>query len=159
MTRDLAAEARAVIDGTRYAVLGTADADGNPWTTPVYVSHDGYAAFYWVSSPAARHSVNIAVRPQVSAVVFDSQVPVGGAEAVYVSGTAAQVLDDELERCAPIFQSRDGFTDFGADQLRADDAPLRLYRLVADEHFLLVRGSDPLTPQEIDGRVPVDPRR
>ena len=44
----------------------------------------GYDALFWVSSPQARHSRNLAARPQVSIVVFDSQVPVGSAAAVYM---------------------------------------------------------------------------
>ncbi len=71
-----------------------------------------------MSSPTARHSENIAVRPEVSIVVFDSTVPIGGAEAVYMSGSAALVPDDELERCSVIFRSRDSFDGFGADELR-----------------------------------------
>jgi nitroimidazol reductase NimA-like FMN-containing flavoprotein (pyridoxamine 5'-phosphate oxidase superfamily) len=47
---DLGAVARAIIDGNRYMVLGTADADGRPWVTPVYYAPSGYAELYWVSS-------------------------------------------------------------------------------------------------------------
>jgi nitroimidazol reductase NimA-like FMN-containing flavoprotein (pyridoxamine 5'-phosphate oxidase superfamily) len=31
--------ARDVIDANQYLVLGTADPDGRPWTTPVYFAH------------------------------------------------------------------------------------------------------------------------
>ncbi len=155
--RDLGAEARAVVDRTRYMVIGTADASGTPWTTPVYFSHEDYADFYWVSSPVARHSENIAVRPEVSIVVFDSTVPIGGAEAVYMSGAAALVPDGELERCSMIFRTRDSFERFGPDELRGPGS-LRLYRASVAEHHLLIRGSDPLHPSDVDARLAVDPR-
>ena len=53
---DLAAVARGIIDGNRYMVLGTSDADGRPWVSPVYYATSGYAELYWVSSPEANHS-------------------------------------------------------------------------------------------------------
>jgi nitroimidazol reductase NimA-like FMN-containing flavoprotein (pyridoxamine 5'-phosphate oxidase superfamily) len=69
--------ARAVIDANLYMVLGTAGEDGRPWVTPVYYSAGGYTDFYWVSRPEAVHSRNIAARPQVSIVIFNSQTPIG----------------------------------------------------------------------------------
>ena len=69
--------ARAIIDGNRYMVLGTADEGGRPWVSPVYYALSGYSQLYWVSSPEARHSRNLAAHPDLSIVVFDSQAPVG----------------------------------------------------------------------------------
>ena len=70
-------------------MLGTADEDGQPWVTPVWFAREGYDELYWVSEPRPRHSRNIAVRPQMSIVVFDSQVPVGSAAAVYMQAVGA----------------------------------------------------------------------
>ena len=44
---DVDAHARALIDANLYVTLGTADADGVPWVSPVYFATDGYAEFYW----------------------------------------------------------------------------------------------------------------
>jgi pyridoxine/pyridoxamine 5'-phosphate oxidase len=157
VSRDLAVETREIIDANRYMTMATADASGIPWVTPVYFTPDGYRDFYWVSSPTSRHSENIAARPEVSIVVFNSQIPIGGAEAVYVSAVAGLVPDAELERCAEIFCSRDPqVTGFGVADLQGS-APLRLYRASVLEHSLLIRGRDPLHPSEVDARVPVDP--
>jgi hypothetical protein len=41
----------------------------------VYFATADYAEFYWVSARDAAHSRNIAQRPQMSLVIFDSQVP------------------------------------------------------------------------------------
>jgi hypothetical protein len=73
----LGAAARAIIDSNFYMTLGTADEEGRPWVSPVYYAAEGYAKFYWVSSPEATHSRNLAVRPEVSVVIFDSRTPVG----------------------------------------------------------------------------------
>lgn len=159
ISRDLAAEARAIIDANRYMTIGTADASGTPWATPVYFAPDAYRDFYWLSSPTSRHSQNIAVRPEVGLVMFDSQAPIGGAEAVYVRAVAQRVSDDELARCAEIFCSRDPqVRGYGVAEL-GGAKPLRLYRARAIEHSLLIRGRDPLHPSETDTRVPVDPTR
>ena len=69
--------------------LGTADEHGHPWVTPVWFAPADDHELFWVSSPQARHSRNLAARPQVSIVVFDSQVPVGSAAAVYMPAVAA----------------------------------------------------------------------
>src|SRR5215211_3043194 len=75
--RDPATVAREIIDANRYMTLATADGDGRPWASPVWYAHQGYTDLYWVSRPEARHSRNLAVRPEVGIVIFDSTVPVG----------------------------------------------------------------------------------
>jgi hypothetical protein len=58
-----------------------------------------------MSSPDVRHSVNVAARPEVSIVVFDSRAPIGagGETAVYISATARQVPVDELDRWLTVY--------------------------------------------------------
>lgn len=59
------------------------------------------ARYTWVSSPDAHHSRNLAERPEVQIVIFDSAAPVGRGEAVYLRGVAKQVADTELELVLP----------------------------------------------------------
>ena len=149
--------AKAVIDANKYMTLGTADPDGTPWVTPVYFTPDGYTDFYWTSAPDARHSRNLKERPELSLVIFDSQVPIGGAQAVYVEARAEQVPEDELERCAAVFGSR--FPELSSYATAAMFRPpeeLRLYRARAIEHSVLVRGGDPDFGRGIDSRRPID---
>ena len=84
---------RDIIEASRYLVLATADAAGRPWSTPLYFAHIGFTEFFWVSSPDVTHSRNIAVRPEVGIVVFDSQAAIGAGQGVYVSA-AAELLED-----------------------------------------------------------------
>jgi nitroimidazol reductase NimA-like FMN-containing flavoprotein (pyridoxamine 5'-phosphate oxidase superfamily) len=74
---DLAAFARAIIESNLYMTLGTADDAGRPWVSPVYYAPAGYGEFFWVSSPEAKHSLNLAGRPEVSIVIFDSGASIG----------------------------------------------------------------------------------
>jgi len=80
----LAAYARELIDGNLYMTLGTADADGNPWVTPVFYATADYASFYWVSQTDALHSRNLAIRPRLSIVIFDSTAAPETGRAVYM---------------------------------------------------------------------------
>ena len=76
--------AKAIVDGNSYLTLGTADDAGVPWATPVWYAPASYREYFWVSRPGARHSQNIAVRPEVGIVIFDSTVPIGTGQAVCI---------------------------------------------------------------------------
>jgi Pyridoxamine 5'-phosphate oxidase len=95
--------ARAIIDTSLYLVLATADGTGRPWSSPVYFAPDGYAEFFWVSAAEATHSRNIAARPQIGIVIFDSHAPIGTGQGVYISAVAEQVGGDDLTRGVETF--------------------------------------------------------
>src|SRR3712207_9585187 len=78
--------------------LGTADEDGYPLVSPVYYAPAGYAEFYWVSYPEARHSRNLAVRPRKGIVIFDSRAPIGTGQGVYMSAVAPELAETDLDR-------------------------------------------------------------
>jgi hypothetical protein len=136
---DLGAVARGIIDSNRYMVLGTADETGRPWVSPVYFAAAGYAEFYWVSSPEATHSRNVAARSQLSIVVFDSQVPIGTGQGVYMSAVAEELEGVDLDRGIDIFSRRS--EEHGAREWTLEDvrppALYRLYRATASEHWVL----------------------
>ncbi|MGH3313699.1 MAG: pyridoxamine 5'-phosphate oxidase family protein [Streptomyces sp.] len=147
---DLARTARRIIDANSYMTLGTADADGRPWATPVWFAPDGYTDFIWVSRPGTRHSGNIADRPDVGIVIFDSTVPVGEAEAVYVEALAEQVPEVEVEAAITTFSAASA-ADGGSPWQKSSvlgPAEFRLYRARASAHYLL---------GEKDSRVLIDP--
>ena len=82
------ATAKAIIDANLYMVLGTADEAGRPWVTPVYYAPVDYREFLWVSRPETLHSRNLAAQGQISIVIFDSSVPIGTGQGVYMAATA-----------------------------------------------------------------------
>ena len=137
--RELEALARSIIDANRYMTLGTADEDGLPWVSPVWFASEGYASFLWVSEPEARHSRNIAVRPRLSIVIFDSRQPEGTGQGVYMSAVAEQVTDPQVEDGIAAF-SRRSREQGGVEWTAADARPParhRLYRATAAEQFVL----------------------
>lgn len=140
--------ARSILDAIDYAVLATADAEGRPWASPVFCVHVGYRRLLWVSRPGAVHSRNLAERPELSMVVFDSTVAPYTGQAVYMRGRAALVPDADLDAAVAAF-------DGGADEWsRAEVTPpaeLRLYAAEVEAHHIL----DPDVPT--DTRVAVEP--
>jgi nitroimidazol reductase NimA-like FMN-containing flavoprotein (pyridoxamine 5'-phosphate oxidase superfamily) len=150
---ELDAVARDILDENRYLALGTADEGGRPWVSPVYYAAEGYRAFHWLSSPQSQHSRNVAVRPEVFLAVFDSRVAIGQGQAVYMTATAAELTDEELERGIEIFSRVS--QSHGARAWSLGDArppaALRLYRATVSRHWVLDPDKRP------DQRTTVDP--
>ena len=151
---DLGMIAKAIVDANLYMVLGTADESGQPWATPVYFSHLDYREFYWISSLEVRHSRNIAIRSQVSLVIFDTQVPVGKGQAVYMSAIAEELTGADFDRGLEIYNGRfSNPEEHGVNLIQAADLQLpalyRLYRAIASEHWVLDPADRP------DHRTPV----
>jgi nitroimidazol reductase NimA-like FMN-containing flavoprotein (pyridoxamine 5'-phosphate oxidase superfamily) len=137
-------ELTGIVDANLYLTLATADADGRPWVSPVYFAHEAYREFFWVSRPSRRHSQNVAARPEVAIVVFDSQVPISTGRAVYLAAVAEQLGGDDVERGIAVF-SRRSLSHGGRAWTLADvedSAPFRLYRATATERFVLSASDD-----------------
>jgi hypothetical protein len=150
---ELTRRAHDVIATNKYLTLATLDGDGVPWVSPVFFSPDGGTRFLWASSPDAFHSRNIAASAEVSLVVYDSSVPIGGARAVYVRAEAGVVPDAELEQSATIYSGRlPEQRAFTVDDLRTD---LQLYQAVVRQSWVLVTGRDPDYGTGLDRRVEV----
>jgi nitroimidazol reductase NimA-like FMN-containing flavoprotein (pyridoxamine 5'-phosphate oxidase superfamily) len=138
--------ARGIIEANRYMVLGTADEAGVPWVTPVWYAQSGYRRFIWVSSPDRRHSRNVRASADVSIVIFDSQVAVGSARAVYMSARAEELSGAELERDVAVFDAAGqaaGLTRRWALEDMLAPAPYRLYRAMVSQHWVLDPDSSP----------------
>jgi len=138
--------AQNVIESNRYMVLGTADEAGVPWVTPVWFAQSDYRRFIWVSSPDRRHSRNIRARPELSIVIFDSQVPVGSARAVYMSARAEELSGAGLERDIARFDAASqaqGLSRRWALEDVLAPAPYRLYRATVSQHWVLDPDSSP----------------
>ena len=134
--QDLGALARSIVDTNRFMTLATADESGLPWASPVWYAPADYRELYWVSSPEARHSRNLAQRPQLAIVIFDSHEP-GGWKALYMSAVAEELAD--VDEGIEVFSSRS--VEQGLPVWTRDDvlppARHRLYRATVSEHFVL----------------------
>ena len=145
---DLGTIARTILDTNMYIVLGTADESGQPWVSPVYFACEKYREFYWMSSPEALHSRNLRVRPEVSIVIFDSRIPVGMGQAVYMSAIAEELTESEFDRGLQIYNGRfQNPGEYGVRIIAPEDvgapALYRLYRATARESWILDPASHP----------------
>ena len=142
---DLAAVAKAIIDENIYMALGTADETGLPWVSPVYYASRAYTDFYWVSSPDARHSRNIAVRSRISIVIFDSRAPIGTGQGVYMEAEAAELKGADLETGIAVYSQHSlahGGSVWKTEEVKPP-AQYRLYRATASGHWVLDRAGHP----------------
>jgi Pyridoxamine 5'-phosphate oxidase len=135
---------REIVDNGLYMVLGTADASGVPWVSPVWYAPEGYREFFWVSSPDVEHSRNVAVRPEIGIVVFDSRQEIGTGQAVYMSARADELTGAEQERGMEIFSRRSqeqSARAWALDEVRPPE-PLRLYRATVTEQWMLDKSGE-----------------
>jgi uncharacterized protein YhbP (UPF0306 family) len=154
---ELAQHARRIIDTNKYLTLATVGTDGLPWASPVFFTPDGYSDLYWASAPDTQHSRNLAHRPDVAIVVFDSTVPIGGAQAVYMRALVTMVPDDDLAERAAFYCARVPETRSFLDELLRPSSLFRLYHATVSEHSVLVRGGDPKYGTGADNRIVVHP--
>jgi nitroimidazol reductase NimA-like FMN-containing flavoprotein (pyridoxamine 5'-phosphate oxidase superfamily) len=163
MTDDgLAAHARALIAANLYLVLGTADATGRPWTSPVYFAPLGDREFVWASAADAEHSRHLAERAEVSMVIFDSTVAPYRGRAVYATGEARELSGSDLDRALTVYPRPDGRggTPVTREDMTAPSA-YRLYRATVSQMWVLCPREPgqpcPLHGRAEDHRVRVDP--
>jgi pyridoxine/pyridoxamine 5'-phosphate oxidase len=130
---------RSIVDANAYMTLATADEHGNPWACPVWYATADYREFIWVSAPQRRHSRNVAARPELAIVIFDSHQSPGTSAAVYLAARAEKVSPPELDRCLAIFSTASQAQGLAAwDRSHVEPpARLRLYHATATEHFIL----------------------
>jgi hypothetical protein len=126
-----------IIAANRFMTLATADAGGVPWASPVWFAPDG-DDLLWMSRPDARHSRNLAERPELSIVIFDSSVTPGDAAALYMSATAAE--DETGIEAYAAYSAAQGLPAYTLADVTGD-SEFRLYRAVVRERTQLAPGS------------------
>jgi nitroimidazol reductase NimA-like FMN-containing flavoprotein (pyridoxamine 5'-phosphate oxidase superfamily) len=135
---------REIVDAGKYMVLGTADGSGRPWVSPVWYAHANYREFFWVSGNDVEHSRNIAARPDISIVVFDSSQALGTGQAVYMAATAEQVREGEEEPGMEVFNRwgrEQGGRPWTLDEVRPPSS-IRLYRATVSRHWMLDKSGE-----------------
>jgi pyridoxine/pyridoxamine 5'-phosphate oxidase len=134
-----------LIAGNRYMVLSTADASGRPWVSPVWFAPDGDDGFLWISRPDTRHSLNIAGRPEVAIVIFDSSKHPSERQALYVAAVAGEASDELVETYSSHSVAQ-GLGELTVAEVTPPEGPFRLYRATASEMWML--------EDERDRRIP-----
>ena len=119
--------ARQIFSKIIYATVATADANGRPWNSPVRHVYDNNLNIYWFSDKENQHSQNVRQNGNVFIVIYDSTVPEGDGEGVYIEAKAYEVDDPEEIRHARKIKKgpdMDAPDDFMGDAIR------RVYKAV-----------------------------
>lgn len=119
--------AKEILEKIIYATIATAGNDGKPWNSPVRHVYDSDLNIYWFSDKENQHSRNVRDNEDVFIVIYDSTVPEGDGEGVYIQAKAAELNDPEEIRLARRIKKgvdMDAPDDFMGDAIR------RVYKAV-----------------------------
>ncbi|MBW4462143.1 MAG: pyridoxamine 5'-phosphate oxidase family protein [Nodosilinea sp. WJT8-NPBG4] len=126
---EVIARARQILEGTIYSTLSTSSADGMPWASPLFFTYDSDWNLYWSSAMVAQHSQNLyANQGRAAIAVYSTDREEGKGQGLYLSGTAAEVAAEDVERVIPLLLKRaaKGQQRSPADYLAP--SPRRLYQ-------------------------------
>ena len=139
MDDKLIQRAKDIISKILYITIATASKDGTPWNSPVYSAFDEKYNFYWASWRENRHSKNIKENNNIFIVIYDSTVPEGTGEGVYVQAKAYQLEDPkEIENALKYLDGRvnkkkDPTTRVAEFQ---GDKPRRIYKAIPEKIWM-----------------------
>lgn len=85
--------AKEILQSILYATVATASKDGKPWNSPVAKWLGPDMAIYWFSDKDSVHSVNIRANEAVFIAIYDSTMPEGTGEGIYIEATASEIND------------------------------------------------------------------
>jgi len=150
-------KAREIVGKILYITIATVSKDGKPWNSPVYCAFDENYNFYWASWRENQHSKNIRENNQVFIVIYDSTVPEGTGEGVYIQAKAYELSDEkEIKHALSYLDGRvnkkkDPKTRVAEFQ---GDKPRRLYKALPEKVW--VNGEGNINGNYIDKRIEVD---
>lgn len=148
-------KAKEIIEKIQYITIATCSRDGVPWNTPVYSAYDEDYNFYWISWRENQHSKNIRENNQVFLVIYDSTVPEGEGEGVYIKAKACELNDEEeIEYGLKYLDERiNKLGRHTVSQFR-DNMPRRVYKAVREQAWMNAEGD--INGEYIDKRVEID---
>lgn len=131
-------KAKKIIKDVIYLTLATCDKNRNPWCTPVYTACNDNYEFFWASGFETRHSVNIRENPKIGAALYDSSLPEGEGEALYMDGIAAELLPETWQDGLNLLRGRSNFPDkyFPYDDYQRL-GPVRIYKFTPRSFYVL----------------------
>jgi len=119
--------AQEILATIRYATIATVTPDGKPWNSPVAHEIDADNIIYWFSDKANQHSVNVRENPHAYIVIYDSTVPEGDGEGVYIEVDVTEL--DNADEINAIRNTKKGKVVDDASEFLGD-AVRRCYKAV-----------------------------
>ena len=137
--KNIAEKAKRIIQRILYITIATTSKNGQSWNSPVYSAFDENYNFYWASWRENRHSKNIKENNNIFLVIYDSTVPEGTGEGVYIQTKAYQLEDPkEIENALKYLDGRvnkkkDPTTRVAEFQ---GDKPRRIYKAIPEKIWM-----------------------
>ncbi len=133
---DLSNRAKEIIEKILYITIASVSKDGEPWNAPVFSAYDQDYNFYWGTYKDSQKAQNIRHDGKVFLVIYDSTVPSGAGEGVYIKATAKELSEPaEVRQAFDLLKARHTapFWEFAAVQ---DGGPIRLYRATPERAWM-----------------------
>lgn len=147
-------KAKKIIHQIFYITIATASPEGEPWNSPVYSAYDEQYNFYWASWKENVHSQNIRPNDRVFLVIYDSTVPAGTGEGVYVQARAYELSDRiEIAHALQQLYSRANRKPRQVDEFLGE-YPRRVYKAVPEKMW--VNGDGDVKGNYVDVRFVLD---
>jgi len=153
MDKQLVQKAKEIIEKIIYITLATTDADGNPWSTPVFAAFDQYYNFYWRSGIDAIHSQNIIANRKVFISIYDSTSPWGTGEGIFMQAKSEHLLNkNEINQSLLLLEKRAG-KSFGSANEFMDNYPRRVYKAIPEKIWINADGE--INGKFVDKRIEI----
>lgn len=154
MKDELTEKAKNIIHKILYITIATSNKKGEPWNSPVYSAFDENYNFYWVSWKDSQHSKNIKENNQIFIVIYDSRVPEGTGEGVYIKAKAYELSDvKEMSHALSCLDGRVNKKPHSPEQF-VSNMPRRIYKAIPEKVWMNVDGD--VNGEYVDKRVEVD---
>lgn len=137
-----AERAKEIIEKILYLTIASVSEDGQPWNTPVYSAYDKNYNFYWASDQNGQHSRNIRANPNVFLVIYDSTVPEGTGEGVYIKAKAYELADEKeiKDALAPLYTRKHQDPEKRRPAEFLGGYPRRVYKAVPEKFWMNADG-------------------
>ena len=154
MNENLVERAKKIIAKILFITIATSSKDGKPWNSPVYSAFDENYNFFWASDQSSQHSKNIKENNNVFIVIYDSTVPEGHGEGVYIKAKAYELDDkDEIVDALKCLDGRVGKKPHSPEQF-LNEMPRRVYKAVPEKFW--VNDDGEINGNYIDVRLEID---
>lgn len=128
--------AKEIIEQVIYLNIATVDTNNQPWNTAVFYAYDEDLNFYWGSDKDSQHSQNILANDKVFITIYDSSVPAGEGEGVYIQAEAKEVTDsEEIKKAHTLLQNRRPVPYWKLEQMMGNGA-VRVYKAVPQKVWM-----------------------
>ena len=153
MSTSLAEHAKEIIEKILYITIASVSKDGVPWNSPVYSSHDEEYNFFWASLHQSQHSRNIKENNRVFIVIYDSTVPEGTGEGVYIQAKVYELSDEkEITHASKYHYGRTNKEPRPASDFVGDQR-IRMYKAVPEKVW--TNTYDKVDGRNVDGRIEI----